>query len=310
MDRKLRPAQRYPSHVHDSFRRQCLLARSGRIKVVWLTITFSFALMVQYISTSANQSQDRPVSDIAAVQKCTISNLRKHQDFLHGVVPIEVKEFHQRRDRLAAALYDSGVDAYVLEPGYTFQYYGNISQVDWEPWEPEERPFLMVVQPVIDEISGAVTANTTFLAPHFEEGRVRMLGMPFLGTEELVIAIWEEHWNPYEILRSTIFNNASGVKVMVDEEMRDYIVRGLDAAGFQTLGLNTKVDNVRQMKSPAEIELIRAVNTGTVEAVRQMRPCLVPGLTENEVTSILDNALQSLGFSLFFNVSHSTQQVP
>lgn len=29
---------------------------------------------------------------------------------------------------------------------------------------------------------------------------------------------------------------------------------------------------------------------------------LVPGLTENEVTEILNNALLSIGFSLFFNI--------
>lgn len=165
------------------------------------------------------------------------------------------------------------MDAFALEPGYTFQYYGNISQMDWEPWEPEERPFLMIVQPITDEQTKAVKAKTTFLSPHFEEGRVRMLGMPFPGNEELEIAVWEEHWNPYETLLHTTFNNASGVRIMVDEEMRDYIVRGLDAAGFETVGLSTEVESVRQTKSPAEVEILRAVNTGTVEAVRQMRPC-------------------------------------
>lgn len=54
--------------------------------------------------------------------------------------------------------------------------------------------------------------------------------------------------------------------------------------------------------SHKQVELIRAVNTGTVEAVRSMRPCLVPLLSENEVTEILNNALVSLGFELFFNI--------
>ena len=195
---------------------------------------------------------------------------------------------------------EAEVDAFALEPGYTFQFYGNISQVDWEPWEPEERPFLMIVRPSIDNETGEITAKTSFLAPHFEEGRVRMLGIP--SDEELDIVVWEEHWNPYSTLLKDTFDNEPGVKIMVDEEMRDYIVRGLDANGFYTLGLNKVVEAVRQQKSPAEIELLRAVNTGTVEAVRQMRPCLVPGLTENQVTAILDNALLSVGFQLFFNI--------
>jgi Xaa-Pro aminopeptidase len=210
---------------------------------------------------------------VRKAQKCAISNLQQNTYFLDNAVPIKTEEFIERRDRLAVALFDAGVDAFALEPGYTFQYYGNISQTDWEPWEPEERPFLMIVQPITDPKSKEIKAKTTFLSPHFEEGRVRMLGIPFPENEELEIAVWEEHWNPYDTLLHTTFKDTSGIRIMVDEEMRDYIVRGLDAAGFKTVGLSSEVDSVRQRKSPAEVEILRAVNTGTVEAVRQMRPC-------------------------------------
>lgn len=158
---------------------------------------------------------------------------------------------------------------------------------------------------VLPEVSstGVVKAKTAFLSPHFEEGRVRMLGIPSHDAE-LDIVIWEEHWNPYTtLMESHLFKDSDRKpKIMVDEEMRDYIVRGLDSVGFDTVGLNPAVELVRQIKSPAEVELIRAVNVGTVEAVRTMRPCLVPGLTENEVTDILNNAMLSIGFSLFFNI--------
>ena len=89
---------------------------------------------------------------------------------------------------------------------------------------------------------------------------------------------------------------------MADEEIRDYIVRGLESVGFKTVGLTPEAELVRQIKSPAEVELLRAVNTGTIVAVRAMRPCLVPGLTEDEVTDILNNAMLSIGFGLFFNI--------
>lgn len=159
----------------------------------------------------------------------------------------------------------------------------------------------MLVLPLL--VNGEIKAKTAFLSPHFEEGRVRMLGIPS-RDDQLDIVTWEEHWNPYStLLESRLFDGFDHQpKLMVDEEIRDYIVRGLDAAGFETVGLNPAVELVRQQKTPAEVELIRAVNTGTVEAVRAMRPCLVPGLTENEVTDILNNALLSIGFSLFFNI--------
>ncbi|PSS05191.1 metallopeptidase family M24 [Coniella lustricola] len=250
-------------------------------------------------------------SKLDRVQRCANDGLHQDLSFLDAAKPITADEFIQRRDRLASALAASGIDAFVLEPGYTFQYYGNISQTDWEPWEPEERPFLMVIMPDFSpNTTDGIKAKTAFLAPHFEEGRVRMLGIPS-REPELDIVAWEEHWNPYTTLHdSHLFGDKSNnfkrqqrqPKLMVDEEIRDYIVRGLEDAGFETVGSNPAVELVRQQKSSAEVELLRAVNTGTVEAVRAMRPCLVPDLTENEVTDILNKALLSIGFQLFFNI--------
>ncbi|KAI0123472.1 metallopeptidase family M24 [Xylariales sp. AK1849] len=239
------------------------------------------------------------------VRQCAIDSFHTDLSFLDSAAPISAEEFLDRRDRLANALVSSGVDAFVLEPGYTFQYYGNISQEDWEPWEPEERPFLMLVLPET-LASGEVVAKTAFLAPHFEEGRVRMLGIP-AREEDLNIVVWEEHWNPYATLMDSGLFGADTTsdrtpKLMVDEEIRDFIARGLGANGFQTVGLSPEIELVKQVKSSAEVEILRAVNTGTVVAVRAMRPCLVPGLTENDVRDVLDATLTSIGFGLFFDI--------
>ncbi|KAL6890693.1 peptidase M24, structural domain-containing protein [Trichoderma evansii] len=283
-------------------RRQRISSRS-RFRISFFTTLFFLGAFLLYNNTSLLSlcgHSHRP--NVAKVQKCSIDNFKSDLSFLDNAQPIQADEFLQRRDRLAQALARNKVDAFVLEPGYTFQYYGNISQVDWEPWEPEERPFLMLIMPQISPNDGKVSAKTAFLSPHFEEGRVRMLGIPS-HEAELDIVIWEEHWNPYTtLLESRLFKDIESPTLMVDEEMRDFIVRGLDAEGFHTVGLTPEAELVRQQKSAAEVKLLRAVNTGTVAAVRAMRPCLVPGLTENEVTSILDNTMLSIGFSLFFNI--------
>lgn len=46
-----------------------------------------------------------------------------------------VQDFEERRVRLAQALLTEGVDAFVVEPGFTFKYYANVSQPEWEVWE-------------------------------------------------------------------------------------------------------------------------------------------------------------------------------
>ncbi|CAG8121985.1 unnamed protein product [Penicillium olsonii] len=246
--------------------------------------------------------QVQPLRDpVENLQQCAIDNLLgTGLPFLEKASPISLVDFEERRDRLANALVAEGVDAFVVEPGYTFKYYGNVSQPEWEVWEPEERPFLMVVHPQQDD-QGIVTANTTFLCPSFEAERARLLGMPFDGPIQIVP--WEEHWDPYATLQqANVFNLQRPPRLMVDEEMRDFIQRGLSTAGFEVVGLKGQVEEVRQIKSASEIEILRAVNTGTVEAVRQIRKCLSPGLTESDIALALDNALRAAGMEPFFDI--------
>lgn len=219
-------------------------------------------------------------------------------------------EFVQRRNNLAKALIAVQVDAFIVEPGYTFQYYANISQKDWEVWEPEERPFLMIVQPYRNCSTGEIYSVTSFLSPSFEVERVKLLHMPF--EESLTIVPWEEHCNPYETLKNSwktypaVDSNPKALitapKVMVDEEMRDFIQRGLGKNGFDVVGLGGEVQRVRQTKSAREVEILRAVNTGTVEAVRAMRECMYAGLKENDVVEVLDNTLRAAGLEPFFDI--------
>lgn len=161
----------------------------------------------------------------------------------------------------------------------------------------------MIVQP--HKINGSIKANTSFFVPSFEAARAKMLNMPFKGDEQPNFITYEEHWPYYSTLRNaTVFSSFvdHDPKIMVDEEMRDFISRGLSNNHFEVFGLAGNVERVRQIKSDAEIEILRAVNTGTVEAVRAMRKCLTPGLTEDDVMQVLDNTLRAGGLEPFFDV--------
>ncbi|CAG8951236.1 hypothetical protein HYFRA_00007983 [Hymenoscyphus fraxineus] len=241
------------------------------------------------------------LNTVAQFQKCSIDNfVATGFPFLDSAAPLPVSEYELRRNNLAVALEADGVDAFVVEPGYTFKYYANVSQPEWEVWEPEERPFLMIVQPVRNKENGRIEAGVKFLAPSFEVERARLLGMPFVNEPKFVP--WEEHWNPYQTLLKSWDIAKGRPKIMVDDEMRDFIQRGLGENGFEVLGLGGEVERVKQTKTQREVEIVRAVNTGTVEAVRAMRKCLYPGLTENEVMEVLDNTLRVAGMDPFFDI--------
>jgi Xaa-Pro aminopeptidase len=154
-------------------------------------------------------------------------------------------------------------------------------------------------------------AKTTFLVPSFEAERARLLGMPFADNEQVSWVTYEEHWDPYATLAdSKALSGAkrdgskdAEIKIIVDEEMRDFIARGLSTqSSFSVAGLSGDVERVRQIKAPAEVAILRAVNTGTIEAIRAMRPCLVPGLTEDDVARVLDDTLRAASLEPFFDI--------
>jgi hypothetical protein len=100
----------------------------------------------------------------------------------------------------------------------------------------------MVVQPFKNEITGKIHAQA-FLAPSFEIERAKLLGMPF--EEQLDLVSWEEHWNRYETLKKSWNVSSltdSNSQVMVDEETRDFIQRGLSEYGFDVVGLGGEVE--------------------------------------------------------------------
>ncbi|KAJ4377487.1 hypothetical protein N0V83_000312 [Neocucurbitaria cava] len=251
-------------------------------------------------------SRDRNSNDLRSEEeelfrRCSIdSYLATGLRFLESARRPPLEDYILRRNNLAKALVAEGVDAFVVEPGYTFSYYANITQSEWEPWEPEERPFVMIIRPETLP-DGKIVANTSFLVPHFEETRARLLNMPF--REDLHTVTYEEHWNFYTTLyQSEIWGDTLSPIIMVDEELRDFIQRGLASNGFTVVGLAGEVEVVRQVKTEREIGILKAVNTGTAEAIRAMRSCLYQDVRERVVAEVLDDTMRAAGLEPFFNI--------
>lgn len=134
---------------------------------------------------------------------------------------------------------------------------------------------LMVIQAVKNTTDNTIYAATTFLVAAFEAGRLNLLHTALDSPLDTII--WQEHWDPYKILlNSPTFSSLERAtpKIMVEAEMRDFVSRSLSTAGFDVAGYGEEVEAVRQIKTKQEIEIMRAVNTGTVSAIREMRKCM------------------------------------
>ncbi len=75
------------------------------------------------------------------------------------------------------------------------------------------------------------------------------------------------------------------------ERMPVEVVPTLTAAGFDVVDASIVIDRAKSIKTPLELELIRASVAGTEAAVALMERALEPGRTENEVWAELHRAL-------------------
>lgn len=198
----------------------------------------------------------------SSLESCAWPYLEPHVGLL-DVPAISRHHFLQRQDTLASALRDAGVDAFISEPSASSAFYANISYT----YELSERPFLMIIDK---------DAQFSYLVPKFEAGRIAGLGMVY---QDKKVIEWREEESPYEVLaKETGFS-----KVMLDEHTRFMIAAGLQNAGVEVVPMTETVQSLRSVKTDAEIEILRAINTFTLELVRSVQKCVKVGMTQDTV---------------------------
>jgi hypothetical protein len=72
---------------------------------------------------------------VSTFQSCSINSfLSFGLPFLETASPLPVSEFVDRRNNLAKALVADGINAFIVEPGYTFKYVHPIAQLPSLPF--------------------------------------------------------------------------------------------------------------------------------------------------------------------------------
>lgn len=169
-----------------------------------------------------------------------------------NVSPITASEFHARQKALAEVLHELGAAAYVAEPGANAQFFGNISSGQWSL---SERPLLIIVSP--DSVDGDVQPKISILTPTFEVTRAKLLPV---SSDNVTFYEWPEDSDPYDIAVSAFAGNEGDV--YVDGAMRKFVADGLAKAlpERKVLSAPLEIKVLREIKSSAEIELLRCAN--------------------------------------------------
>ena len=216
---------------------------------------------------------------IYGLEQCAWKTLQ-HQVGILDVQGISSQEYLERQEVLAQTLVNADVDALIVEPSATSEYYFNVSRT----YELSERPFLIIL-----DNSGQVS----YLVPKFEVNRIKRLNVV---AKDIKYIEWQENESPYKVLVSKI----SLSTVMVDEHLRYMIAAGLEANGVKVVAMSRDVQTLRSVKSKQEIEILQAVNHFTVEVVRSMQKCLVLGTTQGTLMTTAEHLFSRAGIGAGF----------
>ena len=199
--------------------------------------------------------------------------LSRLSDMLGHCQPISLEEHQARLAGLQTRMREAGLDAVWLNSGTNLTYYTGTN------WHPSERLVGAMVP-----AEGAIA----YIGPAFEEGTIR----DYMGVEARLLT-WEEHENPYILAATTV---AADSMVGLDPSCPDFTVTGLSQTmQGETCNAGDVVLYGRVRKSKAEIALMQATKTATIEVHKAAAHILRDGISTREVTEFIHAAHKKIG---------------
>jgi len=229
-------------------------------------------------ATAAGASFLLPARQAAAEDAAlppAIASLTRMTD---GVEPISTDERRQRVRRAQELMAQEKLDALVVAPGTTLEYFAGVR------WSGGERLLAMVL---------TREGDPAWVAPAFEKARAQEL-IPF-GSD---VRAWEEDESPYALVASILRDRkvAAG-RLGVEESMVFAFSDGIaKAAPALAVVSGTPVTaGCRVIKDAHEIALMRRACEITVRAWRAVFASLKEGMTQDQVGGLCSAAMERQG---------------
>ncbi len=199
--------------------------------------------------------------------------LARLKPMLSDCQPISHDEHRARLAGLAQRMAKAGLDAVWLDAGSNLTYYTGMK------WRASER--------LVGALIGA-DGGVTYVGPAFEEGTLKL----YMGIEAPLRG-WEEHESPYACVASLL---PSGAALGIDPAAPYFTVTGLsEALDGVARNAGDVVLSGRARKSPAELALMQATKTATIEVHKAAGAILRPGISTGEVTEFIHAAHKKIG---------------
>lgn len=199
--------------------------------------------------------------------------------------PIGSEERRARVAKLQELLGRRKVDALLIEPGASLEYFTGIR------WWRSERVTLAVIP---------AKGETFVVTPAFEEPSIREM---LQGSSD--VRPWNEHENPVDRILQGLRDRGAAAGVLAAEPtLRFFIVDGLRRASrvHTIVSGETMVRACRMIKSPAELALMQLANNITIEAFRHVHSRVQLGMASSEIQHLIEAATVALGGSPEFSL--------
>ena len=194
------------------------------------------------------------------------------------VVPITVKEREARIEKARSLLSGNKMEALILDCGTSLQYFTGIS------WWPSERTMVAIIP---------ARGDVKYVCPAFEESRLRELIK--IGKD---VYTWQEDESPYEQVATSLRD--AGIQsgnVGIEERLRFFILDGIrkEASHLNYMSGDPVTMPCRMIKSSAELALMQKAADITSAAIKFGITQLHEGMTQGELSSVIDDAQRKLG---------------
>ena len=199
--------------------------------------------------------------------------------------PITNDERRVRIDKAKRLMAGEKVDAVVLTAGASLLYFTNIR------WSGGERLFACVIP------SGG---EPFFVCPAFEEDRAReQIALGPFGGGRADVRTWQEDESPYELVARGLKDRGIATGTVGLDENAKYVWANALAAAAPQLRIVTAIPitaGCRAVKDAHELELMQIANTATLKVYEAVYRALMPGMTQNQVSDLIDVAYRRVGF--------------
>jgi len=194
------------------------------------------------------------------------------------VVPITVEERRARIEKAQNLLSENKIGALILDAGTSLQYFTGIR------WWPSERPMVAII---------SAKGDVRYVCPAFEENRLRELIL--FGKD---VYAWQEDESPYKQIATALKD--AGVQsgnVGIEERLRFFILDGVrkEASHLNYVSGDPVTMPCRMIKSSAELSLMQKAADITSAAIKIGITKLREGMTQGELSSIVDDAQTRMG---------------